>query len=339
MLFFEDKVMVIAEIGNNHLGDAELAHKTLDAAADAGVDAVKFQLYVPELLITADQPVLAHVPNNTFATQRERFGHMVLDHADFARLAEHARDRGVMYLCTPFDKDSADFLDDLVPAFKLASGDTSNYPLIDYVVGKGKPVLSSTGLCNQDEVDSLVERLPRDRSMVLHCVGAYPTPDEDASLGLIPYYRERYGLPVGYSDHTPDTLGPLAAVAMGAMAVEKHFILDKSLPGGDRALSLDGAEMAAFVRDVRRLEAMSKGGPRELLPSETYGRKNLRRSPYTRVAAVAGTRLGPDDVVFLRPEVPGAHLVSDVMGAEGVLLTQDVEAETVLGPENSRIGA
>lgn len=337
MNLFGNNVAVIAEIGNNHLGDVELAHKTLDAAVDAGVDAVKFQLYIPELLITGDQPVLAHVPDNTFATQRERFGSMVLLREEFAALAEHAKERGVMFLCTPFDEESADFLDSIVPAFKLASGDSSHFQLIDHVVAKGKPVLASTGLCNQDEVDQLVDHLPNERSMILHCVGAYPTPDEDASLGLIPYYKQRYSIPVGYSDHTPDTLAPLAAVAMGATVIEKHFILDKSLPGGDRALSLDGAQMRAFVDDVRRLEAMSKGGPRQLLPSEVYGRENLRRSPYVKRAAKAGDRLLAEDIVYLRPELGKAYGVTEVMESRGVVLTEDVGAETVLGPHNSRL--
>lgn len=337
MDFFREKVRIIAEIGNNHLGSIELAHKSLDAAIDAGVDAVKFQLFVPELLITAEQPVLSHVPNNTFATQRERFGSMVLDRADFVSLADHAKERGVMFLCTPFDEQSADFLDPLVPVFKLASGDSSHCQLIDHVVRKGKPVLASTGLCDQKEVDAIVERLPGDRSMILHCVGAYPTPDEEASLGLISFYKDRYNIPVGYSDHTPDTMAALAAVAMGAVVIEKHFILDKTLPGGDRDLSLDGVGMAAMVNKIRRLELMLKGGPRHLLPSEVYGRENLRRSPYTKVQAKAGTLLGTDDIVFLRPELPAAFGVAEVLEARGLLLTEDVGPETILGPNNCEL--
>lgn len=333
----EVQTLIIAEVGNNHLGNPELAHKSLDAAADAGVDAIKFQLFNPDCLITADQPVLKHVPDNTFATQRERFASMVLKREDFVRLADHAQDRGVMFLCTPFDEESADFLDPLVPIFKLASGDSSHYRLVDHVVAKGKPVMASTGLCDQGEVDALVARLPKEKATILHCVGSYPTPDKDASLGLIPYYRERYGLPVGYSDHTSDTLAPVSAVAMGAVVIEKHFILDRSLPGGDRALSLDGKGMLAMVQEIRRLEQMLGGGPRQLLACEVYGRENLKRSPYLRRSLPAGATVGLADVTFLRPEVPQAFGIMEILESLGLELMEDVTAETPLGPQNSRL--
>jgi N,N'-diacetyllegionaminate synthase len=329
---------IIAEVGNNHLGDPELAHKTLDAAADAGAHAVKFQLYNPDLLITASEPVLKHVPNNTFDTQRERFRHMVLDHDDFASLAGHAKERGIMYLCTPFDGESADFLDAHVEAFKIASGDTSNFALIEHVTAKGKPMLVSTGLCEQEEVDLLVDRLPHDRSLIFHCIGSYPTPDEDLNLDLIAFYQERYGIPVGFSDHSPDLVAPLSAIAMGATIIEKHFIFDKSLPGGDRDLSLDPAGMKELVDGARRIGVMRGRTPRQVTPSEAYGRGKLRRSAYVNRAIKAGEEFTVGEVTYLRPEEPSAYRPIDVMSAKVLTATCDIAVETPLSPDNCTLG-
>ena len=323
---------IIAEIGNNHLGDVDLAHSTIDAAIQAGVDAVKFQLYDPNLLITSSEPVLKHVPNNTFDTQRERFRHMVLEHREFSALADHAKEKKVDFLCTPFDEPSADFLDDIVPAFKIASGDASNFGLIDYVATKGKPMMASTGLCEQDEVDQLVGRLPKDQSIIFHCVGAYPTPDNEVNMDLIPFYQNRYGLPVGFSDHTPDTLAPLAAIAMGATIIEKHFILDKSLLGGDRALSLDENEMRILVEGARRIGDMRGVTPRTLTESEAYGKGKLRRSVYVKHFVTAGEVITADDTVYLRPELSDAHTISSVIAAKKTVAKTDILAETALTP-------
>lgn len=328
---------VIAEIGNNHLGDIDLAHRTLDAAIDAGVDAVKFQLFKPDELVAASEPLLKHVPDKTCSTQRERFRRMCLKPEDFTVLAEHARKRNTTFLCTPFDLASADFLDPLVPAFKIASGDATNFQLIDHVVRKGKPVMVSTGCCTQDEVDALVRKLPKDRTLLFHCVGSYPTPDEDVCLSLISYYTQRYGIPVGYSDHTCDLLAPVGAVAAGALAIEKHFILDRSLPGGDRELSLTGLEMAQLVKDARRAFAMVGVTPREVRPSEKYGRLKLRRSPYTRRPVSAGEILNMDDIVFLRPVVEGAYSLDAIVAASRITALRDLPAETLIDRSSFRI--
>lgn len=328
---------VIAEIGNNHLGDPELAHRTLDAAVEAGVDAVKFQMFNPTQLVIAAETVLKHVPDKTYSTQRERFSRMCLDRDTFSSLARHAAARKVAFLCTPFDRESADFLNPLVPVFKIASGDATNYQLIDHVVDKGKPMLVSTGLCTQQEVDFLVKRLPKDRTLLFHCVGAYPTPDKDACLSLIPYYKSRYGIPIGYSDHTCDLIAPVGAVAVGALAIEKHFILDRSLPGGDRELSLTGPEMMRLVQDTRRVFEMLGDTPRSVRASEVYGREKLRRSPYTRRPVNAGEKLMADDIVFLRPAVDQAFAQEAVMAAKEIIAISDQPAETPLRPQHFRL--
>lgn len=329
------QILVIAEIGNNHLGDIDLAHKHLAAAADAGVDAVKFQMFTPDLLVAETTPVYKHVPDRRFNTQRERFRVMSLSREEYEGLARHARDRGILFMCTAFDQESADFLEPLVPAFKVASGDSSFFPLIDYIVEKGKPLLVSTGLCHQHEVDSLADRLPRDRTLLFHCVGAYPTPDEETCLSLIPFYRDRYRLPVGFSDHTPDHLAALGAVTLGATAVEKHFILNKDLPGGDRVVSLIPEQMKKLVEEIRRLESMIGYAPRALQPSEIYGRRELRRSAYNASAAKKGDILKMKDIVFLRPELKDAYSPKDFPAGSTLRVTCDLEKESPLTPQNT----
>lgn len=328
------KTFVIAEIGNNHLGDAGLAMKTLEAAAVSGADAVKFQLFDPDLLVSRDAPVLQHVPDKSHGTQRARFKSMVLSKEVFRKLARKAESMNMVFLCTPFDEKSADFLDEIVPAFKVASGDANNLPLLRHVISKGKPVLASTGFCRQEEVDRLAETLPKERSALLHCIGAYPVPDNETGLSLIPFYKQRYGLPVGYSDHTAGTFAPLAAVATGAVVIEKHFILDRSIPGGDRALSLEPEEMSDFVMDIRRLEKMMGEHPRKIQPSEEYGRINLRRSAYARHNIRKGQKITAADITWLRPVPANGVSFEDVEAGCSFIARKDILSEEPLTYNN-----
>ena len=301
------KTFVIAEIGNNHLGRPESAHEMLDAAADSGVDAVKFQLYTPELLVTSDMPVLAHVPKSDATTQRERFSKMRLPDAAYRDLANHAAERGIVFLTTPFDRESVDLLDPFLGAYKIASGEANNLGLIDYIIAKNKPILLSTGMCSEAEIDALVERLPADRSVILHCIGSYPTPDEQASLAVIGRMRQRYELPVGYSDHTVDTLAPILAVAMGATVIEKHFLIDPDSPAGDRVLSITPQQMSRMVEDIRRVESMLGDGIRGLQPCEEYASSALRKCLYASRKLQQGDVIGDGNSILLRPVVDGAR--------------------------------
>ncbi|MFC1814713.1 N-acetylneuraminate synthase family protein [Thermodesulfobacteriota bacterium] len=328
------RALIIAEIGNNHLGDPDLAHKTLEAAAESGVDAIKFQLFNPNLLVSNDAPVLRHVPDRIHGTQRERFKSMLLPPGAFARLAEHAKELGKVFLTTPFDEKSADILEDLVPAFKIASGDANNTPLLKYIISKGKPVLISTGTCEQEEVDKLVSIIPKDNSVLLHCVGSYPTPDDQASLSMIPFYRERYGIFTGYSDHTAGILAPLAAISMGAVVLEKHFILDKSLPAGDREVSLTPKEMFGLVKEIRRVESMLGRTPRKVLPCEKYGRTNLRRGAYAGRDIKTDEKVTIRDIIWLRPEVEKGLSFDDINKFHSLSAKEEILFEQPLTLDN-----
>jgi len=324
---------IIAEIGNNHLGDIDLAHKTLDAAANSGVNAVKFQMFNADELVSETEPLLNHVKDPEVATQRQRFKKMELTREEFTRLYEHAKAREVDFLCTPFGLESAEFLDALVPAFKIASGDVTNTLLINDLISRGKPILISTGLCTQSEVDLLVSKLPSNRTVLLHCISSYPTPDEDVCLSLIPYYIDRYALPIGFSDHTSDLIAPIASVALGSVVIEKHFILDRALPGGDRHLSLVESEMTQLVKDCHRMHEMIGDTPRSIRPTEEYGRVKLRRSPYTKRDVKANELLDPRDIVFMRPSESTAFAIDDILSAESVRATSDIPAGTPISPE------
>lgn len=301
------RTFVIAEIGNNHLGGSESAHEMLAAAADSGADAVKFQLYTPELLVTSDMPVLAHVPKSDATTQRERFSKMRLPDAAYRDLANHAARLGIVFLTTPFDRESVDLLDPFLEAYKIASGEANNFELIDYIIAKNKPILLSTGMCNEAEVDALVERLPADRSAILHCIGSYPTPDEQASLAVVGRMRQRYALPVGYSDHTMDTLAPIIAVALGATVIEKHFLIDPDSPAGDRALSITPSQMRRMVEDIRRVESMLGDGIRALQPCEEYASKALRKCLYASRGFQEGDVIDGGNTTLLRPAIDGSR--------------------------------
>ena len=212
------RTMVIAEVGSNHIGNPELAVKTAVAAAESGADAVKFQMYTAEKLIDGKTPVLKYIAQ-THATQRERFKSLQLPKEAFVAFARTVKELGLIFLTTPFDEDAVDFLDPLVPAFKIASGDLTNLRLIQRVVSKDKPVLLATGFSPLEEIDWAVSQIPRDRLILLHCVGAYPTPDEEVNLESIRFLRDRYGVPVGISDHSRGILAPVAAAALGAVAI------------------------------------------------------------------------------------------------------------------------
>jgi N,N'-diacetyllegionaminate synthase len=252
-------------------------------------------------------PVLAHVPKSEATTQRERFAKMRLPDSAYRDLANHAAERGIVFLTTPFDRESVDLLDPFLEAYKIASGEADNFGLIDYIISKNKPILLSTGMCSEAEVDALVQRLPADRSVILHCIGSYPTPEEQASLAVISRMRQRYKLPVGYSDHTVDTLAPIMAVALGASVIEKHFLIDPDSPAGDRALSITPQQMTRMVQDIRRVESMLGDGIRALQPCEEYASRALRKCLYAAGNIQQGDVIAAANTILLRPVVDGAR--------------------------------
>lgn len=294
------RTLIIAEVGSNHCGDAELARRSLLAAAGSGADVVKFQMYRPETLVDPVAPVLKYIAQ-THKTQRERLRSLCLPPAVFRELAETARQAGVLFMVTPFDEEAVAFLDPLVLAFKIASGDLTHVRLLRAVAARGKPVLLSTGMAALEEIDRAVKELPNDRLVLLHCVGAYPAPDEEANLLAIGLLRERYGVPVGWSDHTSGWTAAVAAVALGAQVVEKHFVLSKDLSAADVELSVDAEEFGMMVTAIRRVERQRGKAWRQPTDGEAYFRETLRRAVYAGRKIPAGVRITSEMLIALRP--------------------------------------
>lgn len=294
-------VFVIAEIGSNHNGDYALAETLVREAAATGVDAVKFQRYNAERLVHKDIPTMAHV-RGIHRTQRERMLSLQFNAEQWRALAALAAAHGVAFMASAFDEASADALDPLVRVFKIASGDLTHLPLIAHVAAKGKPLILSTGMASEDEIAAAAAVVPEGRLTLLYCVSRYPTPAAELDLQTIPWLAGRFGVPVGYSDHTLGITAAVAAVALGAVVVEKHFTIDKSQPIGDHKLSAEPAEMRQLVEAVREARAMRGEPRRQPREAEVAMRRPMRRSLHARVAIAAGTRIGPEHVAVLRPE-------------------------------------
>lgn len=322
----DQQVMIIAEIGNNHEGDFGRAQEMIHAAAESGVNAVKFQTIVPTRLVSATQ--------NERIAQLSKFQ---LSYDQFGQLAQTAKDAGVLFLSTPFDIESALFLNEIVPAFKIASSDNTFYPLLSTVAATEKPIIMSAGLCDSEELDTTIEYIKtawqtgdiEDRLAVLHCVTAYPTPLEEAGLGAIPFIAQK-GVTPGYSDHTLGIEAAVLSVACGARLIEKHFTLDKNLSDfRDHQLSADPADMSRLVERVRETERMIGCPGVTCADCEAPNREAVRRSIVAKSSLSSGTALEMKHLDWVRPGTgiaPGSE--STLLGR---LLARDIaEGEIIL---------
>jgi N-acetylneuraminate synthase len=298
---------LIAEAGVNHNGDLDLARRLVDAAAEAGADAVKFQTFRAERLVTPDAPKAEYQRDRTAdnGSQLDMLRQLELSPEAHRVVLERCRQRGVMFLSTPFEEESANFLDALgVCAFKIPSGEVTNLPFLEHVARKGKPLIVSTGMCRLGEVESAVDAIRacgNDGLVLLHCVSNYPAAPEDANLRAMHTLGAAFGVPVGYSDHTEGVDVPLAAVALGACVLEKHFTLDRSLPGPDHAASAEPDELTALFRGVRRVEAALGHGHKTPVASETATANVARKSLVAAVDISCGSVLTPDLIAIRRP--------------------------------------
>ncbi|HEU4369326.1 MAG TPA: N-acetylneuraminate synthase [Methylomirabilota bacterium] len=303
----EGPAFVVAEAGVNHNGDLELARRLVDAAAEAGADAVKFQTFRTDALVSGAAPKARYQVETTGGdeSQRAMLTRLELGPEAHAVLRDHAAARGIVFFSTPFDEASADLLDRLgVELLKVPSGEATNVPLLRHLAAKGRPIILSTGMCTLDEVATAVATLREAGDpplAILHCVSAYPAPAEDTNLRAMDTLRARFGCPVGLSDHSLGLEIPLAAVARGAAVLEKHLTLDRALAGPDHRASLEPADFAALVRGVRAVEAALGDGDKRPMPSELDTRAVARRSLVAARALPPGHRLGREDVAVKRP--------------------------------------
>lgn len=292
---------VIAEVGGNHGGNVEKAKEYVTAAAEANVDAVKFQLYQAENLILEDEPPLP-LAGDDYDTQFERFKELELSREEWREVIELCDSLGVEFSASVFDTEMLDFALEDLPFIKIASGDMTNLPLLRYAAATDKPIVLSTGFSSFAEIRDVMELLSETAVIPLHCIGCYPTDEEDANLSMVETLAEEFGEPVGYSDHTIGTLASVTAVAKGARVIEKHFTLDKSQEVGDHRLSANPEEMAEIVRETQRvyeMDGVARGD--DIYPCEDEIESNMRRSLATKNAIEKGERIEEDDLTALRP--------------------------------------
>ncbi len=298
---------VIAEAGVNHNGHRELAFELVDAAAKAGADAVKFQTFKAERLAApaAEKAAYQKLSTGAHENQRAMLRRLELPIAWHEELIARCRARGLLFLSSPFDELTSDALETLdLPAFKIPSGELTNLPLLAHIARKGRTMLLSTGMATLDEVRQAVDVIgdAGDPPLVLlHCLSQYPADPAQANLRAMETLRRSFDIPVGYSDHTPGIEVALAAVALGANVIEKHFTVDRTLPGPDQQASLDPDELATLVAGVRRVASALGHGRKEPAPGEEAIAAVVRKSLVAARDLAPGTVLGADDLIALRP--------------------------------------
>lgn len=329
----EDRPYIIAEVGGNHGGEYQTALDYVDAAAEAGVDAVKFQIYRAERLIQPDEPPLP-LAGDDYDTQFERFKELEFTEEEWNGLVSATKEHDLDFSASVFDPEQMKFVADASPFIKIASGDLTNVPLLRKARELQKPIILSTGFATVEEIERALKELPEERVVLLHCMGSYPTPDEDANLQLIDQLDDQFDVPVGYSDHTVGTLAPTVAMAKGSVVIEKHFTLDKSIEVGDHRLSANPEEMQTLVDSAERVWEMESEGSREasVFECERKIKTNMRRSLATKDSVAEGevfdesnlTALRPEDGVspFRYDEVLGRHATRDI-GAREILEASD----------------
>jgi N-acetylneuraminate synthase len=318
-------VFVIAEAGINHDGDMGKARDLVAAAADAGATAVKFQTHLPEMEMLRDGETADYVGESLFD---------LLKRDQHLELKDYAESLGIVFISTPFSREAADLLDSVgVPAFKIGSGEMTNHPFLRHVAGKGKPVILSTGMSTLEEVgDSVAVVTELNPDLILmQCTSTYPSRYEDINLHVLETYRERFGVPVGLSDHSEGVYTCLGAVALGASVLEKHFTLDRNWPGPDQKASIEPRELEELVRGARAVKA-ALGARKEVIADEVPVQRMARESVVALVDLRPGTVISSDMVWVKRPGtgIP-AREMDKVIGRR---VKRAVAAETLLSWED-----
>jgi N-acetylneuraminate synthase len=276
-----EPVYVIAEIGLNHNGDVETAKRLIDVAADAGAQAVKFQKRTPAISTPEHmKSALRETPWGTMTYLEYRY-RVEFDREQYIEIGDYATLRGLSWFASPWDEVAVDFLEDLqVVAHKVASASVTDLALLEALAATGKPIILSTGMSTIDQVDRAVEVLGTDNLVIMHATSTYPLPPEEANLRMIPTLRERYaGVPIGYSGHERGLQISIGAVALGAVAVERHITLDRTMWGSDHAASLEPVGFDHLVRDIRVLGEAMGDGIKRVYPGELAPQAKLRRIP------------------------------------------------------------
>ena len=299
-------VYIIAEAGVNHNGSFELACKLVDAAKRAGVDCIKFQTFKSKNLVSHNAQKADYQKTTTGeGSQVDMLKKLELSYDEFLALKEYCDNVGITFLSTPFDIESIEFLNSIdMPFWKIPSGEVTNLPYLLALAKTGKPVVMSTGMCEIEEIEAAIKVLEENGTTdikLLHCNTEYPTPFEDVNLRAMQTIRDVFGLEVGYSDHTKGIEVPVAAVALGATVIEKHFTLDRNMEGPDHKASLEPEELAAMVSGIRHIEKALGNGDKTPSPSEKNNIAIARKSIVAGRAIKSGEELTEENITVKRP--------------------------------------
>ncbi len=302
------RTLIIAEAGVNHNGSLDMAKKLVDEAKRCGADIVKFQTAKLDALVSKSADMAEYQKKNIGVeeSQKEMLRKLLLSYDDFNELANYCKEVGIMFLSTPFDIDSIKFLNNLQDIWKVPSGEITNYPYLVEIGKTHKKVIISTGMAEMDEIAAALDVLKENGTsdiVILHCTTEYPAPIEDVNLNAMKTLRDTFGYPVGYSDHTTGIEVDLAAVALGARVIEKHFTLDKNLPGPDHKASIEPSELKALVDGIRKIE-IAMGSDRKIpAKAEVKNRDVARKSIVAKKAIKVGEILSEENITTKRPGI------------------------------------
>ena len=304
-----EKVFIIAEAGVNHNGSIDMAKKLIDVAAEAGADAVKFQTFKTDKTVSRKAQKADYQKNTTDAgeTQYDMVKKLELDVSTHKELMSYCLEKNIMFLSTPFDHDSIDLLDELgLKIFKIPSGEITNLPYLRHIGKLNKEIIMSTGMADIGEIEDALDILvnagtDKNNITVLHCNTEYPTPMTDVNLRAMQTIANTFKIRTGYSDHTLGIEVPVAAVALGAKVIEKHFTLDKTLPGPDHQASLEPQELKLMIESIRNIEKALGDGIKKPSKSETPNKTIVRKSIVAKKAIKKGEILSEDNLSIKRP--------------------------------------
>ena len=302
-------VLIIAEAGVNHNGSLEIAEKLVDSAADAGVDIIKFQTFNSKNLVSKSARMAEYQQKNTGhdESQYAMLKKLELSVDDHLELIRHCNERGIRFFSTAFDMESIDFLHSLhMGLWKIPSGEITNYPYLKKIASYQEPVILSTGMCNLEDIEASLEVLLKEGCKkqditILHCNTEYPTPYSDVNLRAMLEIEKKFGTRVGYSDHTNGIEVPIAAVAMGACVIEKHFTLDRNMEGPDHKASLEPNELKKMVESIRNIESALGTGHKIVSPSEKKNIEIARKSIVAARDIAKGEILSENNLTVKRP--------------------------------------
>lgn len=303
----EKKVFIIAEAGDNHNGDYNLALQLVDKAVEAGADCVKFQTFIAENVISkfAQKAEYQKETTGEEESQYEMVKKLELPFEQFRSIKKYCEEKNILFLSTPFDLDSIDFLEEIqIPFWKIPSGEITNLPYLEKIARTGKDVIMSTGMSNMEEIEMALSVLKKNgagKITLLHCNTEYPTPFGDVNLRAMQAMEETFRVPVGYSDHTIGIEVPIAAVAMGASVIEKHFTLDKNMEGPDHKASLEPGELKQMVRSIRNIEQAMGSSEKQPSPSEKKNISIARKSIVAKRGIRQGEKLTEENLYIKRP--------------------------------------